>query len=51
MILWVILQAESDRIANEIRRKKEKESQELGQEGTKKMVSILFSMQELVVWS
>lgn len=41
----LILQAETDRIANEIQRKKEKEKQEF-YEDKAKMVSIIISMQE-----
>lgn len=39
------MQAETDRITNEIQRKKEKENQELEEEKAK-MVSTIFSMQE-----
>lgn len=46
MIFVLELQAETDRIANEIHRKKEKEKQEF-QEEKAKMVTIIISMQEL----
>lgn len=45
MMLFLKLQAETDRIANEIQRKKEKEKQEFEEEKTK-MVTIIISMQE-----
>lgn len=41
------LQAEADRMANEIEKKKEKESRELEQERSKKMVLLIFYMLEL----
>lgn len=45
MILLLLLQAETDRLANEIHRKKEKEMQELHEEKAK-MVTSLISMHE-----
>lgn len=47
MILLLLLQAETDRIANEIQIKKEKEMQEFREEKAK-MVTSLISMQEFV---
>lgn len=41
------LQVEADRMANEIEKKKEKESRELEQERSKKMVLLIFYMLEL----